>query len=174
MITKNSPADLCFELVQMEGEGDEANKEPRCFLARCATSPGVQEMTRCCRTREVLLCLCLSRCPDEMSGSRDVLARAAGELSPPITLPDDLESVTLFPCVWYPAHQAHRLSQAAVAPRKGQRGARRGGTRCPGSCRSFWGCRMFCWASLAVPPGPAVLLQVTQRLIKSSFPHVLS
>lgn len=31
MITKNAPADLCFELVQIEDAGDEANKEPRCF-----------------------------------------------------------------------------------------------------------------------------------------------
>lgn len=53
MITKNSPADLCFELVQIEGVGDEANKKPRCFLAQSDTTPGLMEKTRCCRTREI-------------------------------------------------------------------------------------------------------------------------
>lgn len=38
-------------------------------------------------------------CPAAMSERRDVLARAAGELSPPITAADDVESLTLFPCV---------------------------------------------------------------------------
>lgn len=110
---------------------------------------------------------------------RDVRAqRCSGsccwELSPPITAPDDVESLTLFPRVWYAGHQTHRLAQPAVAPRKGQRGARGGAhaAQAPADPSEDAGCSAG--PLLALPHGAAALLQVTQWLIKSSFPLMLS
>lgn len=53
MMAKNSPADPCFELVPIEGAGDEAKqKDARTHLARSDTTPGPMQMTRCFRARE--------------------------------------------------------------------------------------------------------------------------
>jgi len=120
-ITKHSLADLCFEFFQNGDVEDESNKQAvQLHLAQSATTaawwrwPDVEGHGSC------LVFLCLCRCPDAVSEHWDALALAAGELSPPITPPDDLETVTLFPCVWHPHHQTHGLSRPAVAPRKGQ------------------------------------------------------
>lgn len=54
MITKNSPADLCFELFQSEGVEDEANrKAAQMHLARSDTTPGLMWMTSCFSAQEM-------------------------------------------------------------------------------------------------------------------------
>lgn len=53
-ITKNLPADLCFELVQNGSVEDEASKqEAQMHLARSDTAAGLMQMTRCFRAQEI-------------------------------------------------------------------------------------------------------------------------
>lgn len=158
----------------------QTRKKPRCIW-HDLTKPLVW-----CRWPDVsghgrsLVFFWLSRCHDAMSERRDVLALAAGELSPPITPPDDLETVTLFPCVWYPHHQTHRLSKPAVALRKGQHSITGGGSCCS-SPRGFffWGCKRFLLGFSNAPPGAggaAELVEVMQCLTvaEGSCSHTLS
>lgn len=178
MITRNSAADPSFELLQNESVEDGANKKE----ARCTWCYLTAPLLRCrwpdvSGHRRSLVFFWLSRCPDMMSGCRDVLAVAAARCVLPL-----LHQITWKPWPFSHVsdtqqHQTHRLSKPAVALRKGQCSAQGGGTCCSSHRFFFWGCKMFLQAfsntCLGVD-GLADLVQVIQRLIAVKSSHMLS